>query len=196
VIGLRLDPDSPWVQVDLARQPREWAADTVSRRWAAQRLDPDPHRAEVITGSVARIVDALDAAALDAALLLYPAADKPVVTVAGLRSFPAPPGLALAALGDELCVPEEMLERPCQRSVVETVAGSAVRLVQRYREPLSADVAEIRDHVAYGWLVADHAQTTVVVASTAFSDLVAAGTWIAAVDEQFSGRTHVAGMTR
>jgi len=69
-----------------------------------------------------------------------------------------------------------------------------VRLVQRYREPLSADVAEIRDHITYGWLVADHAQTTVVVASTAFIDLVAAGTWITAVDERFSGRKHVAGM--
>lgn len=177
----------------MAAQPQAWAADTVGRRWAAQRLDPDPCRAEVIAGSVARIVGALGTAALDAALLLYPAADEPVVTVVGQRSFPAPPGLTLEALGEELCVPEEMLERPRQRSVVKTLAGPAVRLVQRYREPLSSDVAEIRDHVAYGWLVADLRQTTVVVASTAFIDLVAAGTWITAVDERFSGRTHVSG---
>lgn len=195
MIGLPLDPDGPWVQVDLAAQPQAWAADTVSRRWAAQRLDPDRHRAEVITGSITRIVGALNPAALDAALLLYPAADAPVVTVVGQRSFPAPPGLTLEALGAELCVPEEMLERPRQRSVVETSSGPAVRLVQRYREPLSPDVAEIRDHIAYGWLVADHAQTTVVVASTAFVDLVAAGSWITAVDERLSGRKHMSGMS-
>ncbi len=194
MIDLRLDPDGPWVQVDLAAQPQEWAADTVSRRWAAQRLDPDSRRAEVIAGSVARIVGALDTTALDGALLLYPAADEPVVTVVGQRSFPAPPELTLEALGEELCVPEEVLERPRQRSVVKTLAGPAVRLVQRYREPLSADVAEIRDHVAYSWLVADHAQTTVVVASTAFIDLVAAGTWTTAVDELFSEGKHVARM--
>ncbi|MGH3773332.1 MAG: hypothetical protein ACRDRW_18375 [Pseudonocardiaceae bacterium] len=191
--GPQLDPDGPWVQVDLAAQPREWAAGTVSRRWAAQRLDPDQHRAEVITGGIARIVGALDTAALDEALLLYPAADEPVVAVVGLRSFPAPPGFTLEALGEELCVPEEMLERPRQCSVVKTPTGPAVRLVQRYREPISPEAAEIRDHVAYGWLVA---QTTVVVASTAFVDLVAAGTWITAVDERFSGRTHVSGVNR
>lgn len=181
--GFRFDPGSRWVQVDLAAQPQAWAADTVSRRWAAQRLDPNPHRAKVITASVARIVGTLDTAALDAALLLYPAADQPVVTVVGLRTFPAPPKLTLDALGDELCVPEEMLERPRQRSIVETPAGPAVRLVQRYGEPLSPDVAEIRDHIAYGWLVADRAQSTVAIASTVFVDLVAAGTWITAVDE-------------
>ncbi len=182
--GLRLDPDSHWVQVDLAEQPREWAADTVNRRWAAQRLDPDPHRTETITASLTRIVGALEAADLHAALLLYPAADQPVVTVVGLRSFPAPPGLTLEALGEELNVPEDVLERPRQRSVIGTPAGSAVRVVQRYGEPLAPDgVVEIRDHVAYGWLVADRDQTKVVIASTAFVDLVAAGTWITAVDE-------------
>ena len=181
--GLRLDPDSRWVQVDLTAQPPEWAADTVSQRWAAQRLDPDPHRAETLTASLTRIVGALDTADLDAALLLYPTADKPVVTVVGLRTFPAPPGLTLEALGEELSVPEEMLERPRQRSIIGTPAGSAVRLVQRYGEPLSPDAVEIRDHVAYGWLVADRDRTRVVIASTAFVDLVAAGKWITAVDE-------------
>jgi len=180
--GLRLDPDGHWVQVDLAAQPGAWAADTVNRRWTEQRLEPDPHRAEVITASVARIVGALDD--LDAAFLLYPAADKPVVTVVGLRTFPASPGLTLDALGEELCVPEDMLERPRQRSVIETPAGTAVRLVQRYGEPLSPDAAEIRDHVAYGWLVSgnDH-EKVVVTVSTVFVDLVAAGKWITAVDE-------------
>jgi hypothetical protein len=188
VTGLRLGPDSPWVQVDLAAPPREWAADTVSRRWAAQRLDPDPHRAEVITASLARIVAAFHTAALDEALLLYPAADEPVVTVVGQRSFPASPGLTLEALGEELGVPEEMLEHPRQQSIVETPTGPAVRLVQRYREPLSPDVAEIREHVAYGWLATDHAQTMVLLASTTFVDLVAAGSWIAAIDERFLGK--------
>ena len=60
--GLRLDPDTQWVKVDLAAPPGEWAAQTVSRRWAEQRLEPDPHRAAVITASVTRIVGALDTA--------------------------------------------------------------------------------------------------------------------------------------
>lgn len=177
--GLRFDPHDHWVQVDLAAQPREWAAETVTQRWAAQRLTPDPYRVPVITASVARIVGTLDAAAVDVALLLYPAADGPVVTVVGLRAFPAPPELTLDALGDELCVPEEMLERPRQRSVIETPAGPAVRLVQRYREPLSPGVEEIRDHVAYGWLAGNEA----VIVSTTFVDLVATDRWITMVDE-------------
>jgi hypothetical protein len=179
VTGLQFDPDSYWVQVDLEAPPREWAAATVRQRWEAQRLAPDPHRAELITASVARIVGTLDTAALDVALLLYPAANGPVVTVVGLRTFPATPELTLEALGDELCVPEAMLERPRQRSVVETPAGPAVRLVQRHREPLSPGVEEIRDHIAYGWLVANR----VVVASTTFVDLVAGGIWTASVDD-------------
>ena len=54
------------------------------------------------------------------ALLLYPAAEQQVVTVVGLRTFPATSGPRLEALGEELCVPEEMLELPRDRSVVET----------------------------------------------------------------------------
>ena len=182
--GVRLDPDAQWVRVDLAAPPASWAAETVSRRWIEQRIEPDPHHAEVITASVTRIVGALDTAELDAALLLYPAADQPVVTVVGLRTFPAPPGLTLDTLGEELCVPEEMLERPRQRSIIETPAGTAMRLVQRYREPLGPGVEEIRDHVAYGCLVAgSDRDTVVVVVSTVFVDLVAAGTWIIVVDE-------------
>jgi hypothetical protein len=89
----------------------------------------------------------------------------------------------LDALGEELCVPEQVLERPRQRSVIETAAGPAVRLVQRYREPLSAGVDGIREHVAYGWLVTDHVCPAVVIASTTFIDVVAAGSWITALDE-------------
>lgn len=182
--GPRLDPDGQWATVDLTVPPQAWVAQTVSRRWAEQRLEPDPHRAEVITASITRIVGALDTADLDAALLLYPAADQPVVTVVGLRTVPAPPGLTLDALGEELCVPEEMLERPRQRSIIETPAGPTVRLVQRYREPLCPGVEEIRDHVAYGCLAAGNDQGKVVVTvSTVFVDLVAAGTWIRKVDE-------------
>lgn len=177
--SVRLDPDSNWVQVDLEAQPREWAVQAVRQRWAEQQLIPDPHRAEVITASVARIVGALDTAAVDVALLLYPAADEPVVTVIGMRAFPAPPEFTLDALGEELSVPEEMLERPRQRSVVETPAGPAVRLVQRYREPLSPGVEEVRDHVAYGWLVGNQA----VIVSTTFVDLVATERWITMVDD-------------
>ncbi len=180
--GLRLHPDTRWVQVDLAAPPRDWAADTVRARWAAQRLDPDPRRAEVITAGVARVVASLDLAGLGAALLFYPAANQPVVTVVCLRAFSARPEFTLDALGAELSMPEEVLERPCQRSVVETPAGPAMRLVQRYREPLDAGVDEIREHIAYGWLVADHDHTTVEIASTTFVDLVAAGVWITAID--------------
>lgn len=181
--GLRLGHDAHWVEVDLPAEPEAWARTTVRDRWAACRRAADPERAAAVTASVARIVGSLDAAAVEAALLLYPAVDEPVVTVAGLRTFDAAPGLTLDKLGDELCVPAEMLETPRARSVVETPAGPAVRLVQRYREPLSPGVEEIREHVAYGWLVAEGSDTIVVTLSTVFVDLVAAGTWVTVVDE-------------
>lgn len=182
--GVRLGPDGDWVDVDPGAARRAWAATTVSRRWAAARLDDDPARAEAITAGLARIVANLHTTALDKAWLLYPAADQPVVTVAGLRTFLAAPGLTLDALGDELTVPEQLLETPPDRSVIETPTGPAVRLVQRYRHPQSAGVDEIRQHIAYGWLAprSDH-HTIVVTLSTVFIDLVAAGTWITAVDE-------------
>ncbi|MGI9004031.1 MAG: hypothetical protein ACR2GH_20680 [Pseudonocardia sp.] len=181
---VRLDYDRRWVEADPNATPQAWAATTVRRRWAERQLGDDPARTEAIIASVARIVDSIDTTALQAALLLYPAADEPVVTVVGLRTFDAAPGLTLDALGDELCIPTEMLEVPRDRSVIETPVGPAVRLVQRYRELLSPGVEEIREHVAYGWLVSgsDH-EDVVVTVSTAFVDLVAASTWITAVDE-------------
>lgn len=172
-----------WVEVDLSAEPQEWAATTVSRRWAAQRLDGDPARIEAITASIARIVASLDAPTLKAALLLHPIPGEPVITVVGVCTVDAAPGLTLDALGDQLCVPEEMLETPRDRSLLETPAGAAVRLVQRYRESLAPGVEEIREHLAYGWLVADHAKGTVLTMSTVFVDLVAASTWTTAVDE-------------
>ena len=80
-------------------------------------------------------------------------------------------------------MPEEMLEIPQDRSILQTPAGPIVRLVQRYREPLSPGVEEIRQHLVYGWLVAEGGDTTVVTVSTIFIDLVAAGTWTTAVDQ-------------
>jgi len=51
------------------------------------------------------------------------------------------------------------------------------------REPLSPGVEEIREHVAYGWLVsASNHEKVVVTVSAVFVDLVAAGKWITAVD--------------
>lgn len=182
--GPRLDHDANWVEVDLLAEPRAWAAATVASRWATQQAGADRDRIQAGTSSIARIVGSLDATALDAALLLYPVADEPVVIVVGLRSFAAAPELTLERLGDELCVPEQLLETPRDRSVVETPAGPAVRLVQRYHEPFSTGVVEVRDHVSYGWLVSGSgAETIVVTVSTVFVDLVAAGSWIIAVDE-------------
>jgi len=183
MIGMRFGHHTHWVEVDLNAKPETWARATVRDRWAAQRLDGDPARIEAITASIARIVASLDAPTLKAALLLHPIPGEPVITVVGLRTVDAAPGLTLDALGDQLCVPEDMLETPRDRSLLETPAGAAVRLVQRYREPLAPGVEEIREHLAYGWLVADHAKGTVLTMSTVFVDLVAAGTWTAAVDE-------------
>lgn len=70
--SVRFDHDAQWVEVDLSAEPRAWAAATVGRRWAAQRLNDDPARAEVITASIARVVTSLGVAELAAALLLYP----------------------------------------------------------------------------------------------------------------------------
>lgn len=180
---VQLDHDNHWVEADLSIEPHAWAAATVRRRWGAQRLEDDLARAEAITASIVRIIGSLDATALEVALLLYPSADESIVTVAGLRTFDPAPGLTLDALGDELCMPEEMLEVPRDRSVLDTPAGPAVRLVQRYREPLSPGIEEIREHIAYGWLVTHHGDDTVVILSTLFVDLVAAGEWLTAVDE-------------
>ena len=57
-------------------------------------------------------------------------------------------------------------------------------MVQRYREPLSPGVEEIREHLAYGWLVpGNEHENTVITLSTVFVDLVTASTSTNAVDK-------------
>ena len=179
--SLQLDYDDQWVQVDLDADPEPWARALVGLRWAEEDLDPDPVRADAIVAGIAHILGGLENLNAGMAFLLYPAANDPVVTVVGVHAFDREPGETLDEVAQDLRFPDEMLEAPVEQSAVETASGPALRLIQRYREPLSPGVEQVREHVIYAWLLPD--DDSVVTVSTTFVDLVAAGIWRDALDE-------------
>jgi hypothetical protein len=73
-------------------------------------------------------------------------------------------------------VPAEMLEQPAVVETVETRSGSALHVIQRYREPVDAEVEQVQEHEAYAWIL-DVYGPMLVTLSTSYVDLVAAAEW-------------------
>jgi hypothetical protein len=178
---LRLDYDDQWVEVDLGADPASWAREVVEQRWADEGLAADPAGIEVMVAAVSQVVSGLSELNAGMAFLLYPAADGPLVTVVTVRAFDMEPDLSPDGLAAELSFPEQMLEQPIDRSTVDTASGPALRLVQRYREPVSPGVEQVREHIVFAWLFTP--EETVVTLSTTFVDLAVAQIWQPAVDE-------------
>ena len=178
---LRLDYDDQWVEVDLDADPATWARELVEQRWAEEGLPADPGGVDVMVSAVSQLVGGLRDVNAGMAFLLYPAADGPLVTVVTVRAFDLEPGLTVDGLVAELSFPEQMLEEPTRRSTVDTASGRALRLVQRYREPVSPGVEQVREHIVFAWLF--EPEEAVVTLSTTFVDLAAADTWQPVVEE-------------
>ena len=58
-----------------------------------------------------------------------------------------------------------------------TRSGPALHLIQRYREPETAEVEQIYEHEIFVWLLADEDGPLLVSMSTSYVDLIAADAW-------------------
>jgi hypothetical protein len=179
VTSLSVDHTDLWIVADLDQDPIAWARDVVCRRAAAEqvRLKPDvvEYLVEVMQPAL-RIAQDEDPPPV-MVLFLCPRVDQPMVTSVKVRAEGVDPGLSLAELAEELRLPAEMLEQPAIEELVDTRSGTALHLIQRYREPEDAEVEQVYEHEIFGWLLEDEEGTLLVSLSTSYVDLVAAEAW-------------------
>ncbi|NLT57233.1 MAG: hypothetical protein GXX79_22260 [Actinomycetales bacterium] len=192
---VRLRYDDLWAEVDLDADPTTWARELVRCRWLDEETPPDDDLAERAVTGLAAVVGALRSQEPPPlmGLLLLPRINEPLVTVVAVRCEPVDEPVTLAEVAEVLRLPAEMLEIPAEEDVVDTAAGPALRLLQRFRTPVDPDVEQVQENLAYAWSLDDveilddegdlACGPVVVTVSTSFEDLVDAGQWRATVDD-------------
>jgi hypothetical protein len=182
---LHLDYDGVWVEAELKADPETWSRALVVNRYLEEGLALDEERAEVLSSAIASALGLLltEQPPPDLALLLYPQADRFIITCAALRYKEIDSQIGLDEAAKRLCLPTEMLERPVETTTMDTASGPALRLAQRYLTPVAQGVEQIREHLAYVWTFNHQAGSLLVILSTTFEDLVDAGDWRPDLDE-------------
>jgi hypothetical protein len=177
--SLFLDHNDTWIVADLDADPLAWSRDLVGRRARQQGLELDPERVELL----ARVmVPALELSRSEdpppvMVLFLSPFVDQPIVTSVRVRAEGLEETMTLEEFADEARFPAEMLDQPALTETVETRSGPALHLVQRYREPISPEEEQVKEHEAYAWVLDDYDGPMLVTLSTTYTDLVDAGDW-------------------
>ena len=175
--ALGLDYDDRWVVVDLDHVD-EWASAAARERWSGGQ--PEPGQVEVLSAGLAHVGDSLAESEAAMAFLLVPEPAAGIVAAVAVRAFPAE-GMSLDDVtGEVLAPPEAQLGEP-DVSRVATPAGEALRVVQRYAEPVDPRTERVVEQVLYAWVLGGH--DLVVTATTAFGDPGVAEQWRPAVDE-------------
>lgn len=181
---LNINYSELWVEADPDADPLAWARNTVAQRWAEEGLPADPELAEAIAENMADIIGT--AFEQDPApfmlFLLYPLANIPALAAVAVRTEPCDEA-SLDQLAEEIRLPGPMLERPVDQCLVDTPAGPALRLIQRYRAPIEPGIEQVQELIAHTWVVHDGDGHHLVIIATSFTDLVNAGEWRPAVDE-------------
>lgn len=183
--SLNLRYNGLWTEADLDADPAAWATETVTRRWVEEEHPLDPHLAELIAANMAdlvRVVREQDPPPF-MLFLLYPQANLPALAVVAVRTEPLNTAMTLDQVADDLRLPEQMLDRPAEQTVLDTPAGPALRMIQRYLAPLEPGIDEVQEAIAYAWTIDDGDGPHLVMLSTSFTDLVEAGRWRPCLDE-------------
>jgi hypothetical protein len=176
--SLFVDHTDDWIVADLDVDPLDWARGLVRRRAEEQNLRLEPDRIDLLAGVM---VPALELSRAEdpppvLVLFLYPQADQPMVASVKVRAEALDEGITLDELSDVLRVPAEMLEQPAVEELLETLSGPALHMIQRYREPVDAELEQVQEHEAYAWVLDDDGPLLVTL-STSYLDLVAAAEW-------------------
>jgi hypothetical protein len=168
-----------WVVADLEVDPSGWARDLVRQRAREERLSVRRKRIGLL---VRLIVDYLESSRAEdpqpvMVLFLYPVADEPVVTSVKIRAESLVDSMTLDEIADDMRYPAQMLEQPTVEEAVETRSGQALHMVQRYLDPVDPELEMVMEHEVYAWVLDDEDGPVLVMLSTAYVDLVAAGQW-------------------
>ncbi|GAB6903644.1 hypothetical protein [Kineosporia succinea] len=162
-----------WVMADLEADPHEWA------RAAVSSADVPEERAALLANV---LVPALESARREEVppvmvLFLMPRPGDPAICSVSVRAEGLADEVTLEDLVEEFRLPEEMLELPAQEESIETEAGPATHLVQRYRSPVNPEYEVVQEHEVFVWRVSDPGGDLGVYLSTSHVDLVEAGYW-------------------
>jgi hypothetical protein len=168
-----------WVVADLEVDPSGWARDLVRQRAREERLSVRRKRIGLL---VRLIVNYLESSRAEdpqpvMVLFLYPVADEPVVTSVKIRAESLVDSMTLDEIADDMRYPAQMLEQPTVEEAVETRSGQALHMVQRYLDPVDPELELVMEHEVYAWVLDDEDGPVLVMLSTAYVDLVAAGQW-------------------
>ncbi|GLY15125.1 hypothetical protein LWF15_12295 [Kineosporia rhizophila] len=171
-----LDHTDEWVQADLEADPRRWAQTTILRRAARERAELSAERVGLLVDVMVPALEAARKEEIPPVMLLFlqPVAAEPVICSVVVRVEAVPESLPTAGLLEEFRLPEEMLEQPAVQETIQTPAGPAVHLVQRYRAPVNPEYELVQEHEVFVWRVSDSQGDLAFYLSTGYLDLVEA----------------------
>lgn len=181
---LNINYNGLWVEADPDADPLNWARTTVAQRWTEEGLPADPELTSAVAENMADIIGTAfeqDPAPL-MLFLLYPMANVSVLAAVAVRTEPCDQ-ISLEQLADEIRLPDPMLEQPVDQGTVDTPAGPALRLIQRYRAPIEPGIEQVQELIAHAWIIHDGDGPRLVTIAASFTDLVNAVEWRPAIDE-------------
>lgn len=178
---LVVDFGDDWVRLELGPDKSAWASSQAAATLGAGASARDVKRyAESLTGAAELAGRAGDAWS---AFLLSPAPERSLVTVVRFVLVELESGQASDLV--ELLAPAQAPHaEPPEVTPVDTPAGLASRVVMRLVD-VEDPRRQVTEYVSYGWTFAG--RRWALVATTAFTDLVAAGRWRSACDELAAG---------
>lgn len=177
---LRLDFDDRWVQVDLDNID-EWAVTAAEAAW--ERVGRRPRRRLVrpLQGALLSAAEKMLSSEVVLGFMLIPEPYTGMTAAVMLRTFPAPAGMTLRDLAEDVIGPAENQHGTPTVTYFSTSAGDAVRILQRYDEPLNPATERVSEHLMYAWLLPEH--ELIVTVTSGFPDLQQADIWREDVDE-------------
>jgi hypothetical protein len=162
--GIEFAPDGRWVRLPVEGDPAAWAREATVRLQGSRTASTDPWIAsEVLAGQLAVLAEGSVASRPESAWVLVPTAGAPgpVVEVVVAQG-------ELEDVVAELTLHPDLLVGGPERDELDTGAGPAVRLRQRWRD--SKD--HVLDTTAFAWPDADAGLVVVALCTT--GDLVQA----------------------
>jgi hypothetical protein len=176
--SLFVDHTDAWIVADLDADPSDWARDIVRRRAEEEQVELEREQIDLLAEVMLPALNISRAEDPQPVMVLFlsPQVDRPIVTSVKIRAEALDEGFTVEDLPGEFELPAEMLEQPALLETVETASGPALHLVQRYREPVNAEVEQVQEHELFAWLLDDDGPLLVTL-STSYVDLVDAGEW-------------------
>lgn len=184
-VGLEFEPEPMWLRVPDEGDLEVWARETAARVWAerAERGEADPDDAdwlprEVLASQLLLLGNQVRRSKPEMAFVFLPLEETSPALVVEVLVGDLPEGVGEEEMVGELLWPAEELVEDPEVTTVQTGAGPAIKLRQRFT---SGPEGRAGDSTAYLWPVPD--EQALIVAHTVNFDLTIAGRAQAALDE-------------